>query len=331
MHALTSRIVSFAVLAGALAIHPGSAKAQDAGAPSAKPAVPAAPPATTPPATTPATTPATPTTPPATTTPPTTPTPTTAAADSATAAVEAEVKAAKEKLKTQTEVANGLVQRVWVLRGNKGVSEGRATQLEAQLSSWLKLLKAMEGRLSAVATEKERDALEKELTAATEALAAINTELTSIEKATGWSLVEILLEARCATAICFDNGGTKHWLGIEPLVELPIGKSFAMGCTTLSDWVNNHDIRVDLAAGLRIWFFRDVVSFSVYLSKPLNDSPVRLEGSPFVYPGAAIRRPYPGAAFGGGSSSLQPLSNSTSCATTLRSRTFKRMRPSRFP
>lgn len=320
MHALTSRIASFAVLGGVLAIHPGIAKAQDASAPSAKPAAPAKPPApATPP---PATTPATPSTPPTTTTAKpavtTTPgtttstttattttattttgtTPTTTAADSATAAAEAEVKAAKEKLKTQTEVANSLVQRVWVLRGNKGISEGRATQLEAQLNSWLKLLKAMEGRLSTAVTQQERDAFEKELTAASEALAAISTELTSIEKATGWSLVETLLEARCATAICFENGGTKYWLGIEPLVELPVGKSFAIGNTTLSDWVNNHEIRVDLAAGLRVWFFRDVVSFSVYLSKALNDSPVRLEGSPFVYPGASIRRPYPGAAFG---------------------------------
>lgn len=114
----------------------------------------------------------------------------------------------------------------------------------------------------------------------------------------GWDIVKRILAARCNTAFCFANGGHENWLGIEPLVELPVGKSMALSNSALSDYVNNHDIQVDLAAGIRIWFFRDVFSLSVYLSRPLTDARVRLEGSDYVYPASAIRRPYPGIAVG---------------------------------
>jgi hypothetical protein len=150
----------------------------------------------------------------------------------------------------------------------------------------------------ALTLKQNEQALGNDLTIVEKSLAGQSADVTALEKATGWELVGTILEARCATAICFDNGTTKNWLGIEPLVELPVGKSFAIGHTSLSDWVNNHELHVDLAAGIRIWMFRDIVSFSLYLSKPLSDTPVRLEGSSFVYPGSSIRRPFPGASIG---------------------------------
>jgi hypothetical protein len=119
------------------------------------------------------------------------------------------------------------------------------------------------------------------------------------EKVTnGSNVVEALLEARCAVAICFDNGGQPNWLGIEPLVELPVGSSFSITSSALSDYVNNHEIKVDLAAGARVWLFQDVISVALYISKPLNDGKIRLAGSPFVYPASSVRRPFPGIAVG---------------------------------
>jgi hypothetical protein len=123
-------------------------------------------------------------------------------------------------------------------------------------------------------------------------------QVAALEPVTGSALVDTLLRARCNTAICFHNGGEKYWLGIEPLLELPIGKSFSLGSGALSDYVNSHDLRIDLAAGLRVWFFRDLFSLSIYLSKPLSDTSVRIPGSAFTYPSSNLRRPYPGFAIG---------------------------------
>jgi hypothetical protein len=107
--------------------------------------------------------------------------------------------------------------------------------------------------------------------------------------------VDVYLDARCASALCFSPD---HWLGIEPLFELPIAKSFAVGSSSLAQYVNNHAIALQLAAGIRVWLFRDLISVALYLSIPLSDSGVRVEGSEFTYPGASIRRPYPGLAIG---------------------------------
>ena len=102
------------------------------------------------------------------------------------------------------------------------------------------------------------------------------------------------LDARCALAIC--PWGTA--LGIEPLVELPFGKSFSASNGAVADYVNNHDLHIDLAAGVRVWMFEDIISLAVYLSKPLTDHTVRIPGSVFEYPATALRRPYPGVALG---------------------------------
>ncbi len=110
----------------------------------------------------------------------------------------------------------------------------------------------------------------------------------------GSSAITVLLDSRCRVAFCFNNNA----VGIEPLIELPIGKSFSLNSGGVSDYVNNHDLKIDFAAGLRVWIYQDWLSFAVYLSKPLSDRPVRIPGSSFEYPSSALRRPYPGVALG---------------------------------
>lgn len=102
------------------------------------------------------------------------------------------------------------------------------------------------------------------------------------------------LDARCISAFCMYG----NWLGIEPLVELPVGKSFALGSGSLNDHVNNFGFKVELAAGLRVWLFRDFLSFAVYLSTPLSSERVRLAGIPTSFPSSSIHRTYPGIAIG---------------------------------
>lgn len=208
-------------------------------------------------------------------------------------------------------LAESLIKRVFALKGNNSLSPADARAQEDAINSLTTLVASFDERaitlekLKAASPEAERasiendeEALSKQVGLAKDALAAIGTQLQSLATASGWDLIDKLLTARCSTAICFDNGPARHWLGIEPLVELPIGIGFAVGSSSLTDYVNNHDLRVDLAAGARVWLFRDVVSLSVYISKPLIDSSIRLRGSDFVYPGSSVRRPYPGFALG---------------------------------
>jgi hypothetical protein len=215
------------------------------------------------------------------------------------------------RLRAASTRATELTQRVRTLEGRHTITEAQTAGYLEQISSWVTMLKSLNDLALRIEQAKAEDAVKNKATtdawepelnkqAATveSGLGAIETQLDDAEKATGWNLVGTLLRARCGTAICFDNGNRKDWLGIEPLVELPVGKSFALSRSSLSNYVDNHDLRVDLAAGVRVWMFRDVVSFSLYISKPLTDGRIRLEGSPFVYPAASIRRPYPGFAVG---------------------------------
>ncbi len=208
-------------------------------------------------------------------------------------------------------LANALMDRVSTLKGKNSLSPAEVRAYQAQINSLTTLVSSFEERANLLfqkqaqsaaedqpAIEREQTALERQADLAKQTIASIGAQLDGISTATGWTLIDKLLTARCSTAICFDNGDAHHWLGIEPLVELPIGIAFSVDQSSLSDYVNNHDIRVDLAAGARVWLFRDVVSLSVYISKPLIDSSIRLTGSNFVYPGASVRRPLPGFALG---------------------------------
>lgn len=178
--------------------------------------------------------------------------------------------------------------------------------LNDQLAGFQKILDSITSRLSLINPANAAPVgitvttriIVSDLDADAAAITAFRDQVSARAAVSGSQLIDVLLEGRCQTAICFNNGSSKHWLGIEPLVELPVGKSFAIGTSSISDYVNNHDIRVDLAAGLRVWAFRDVLSLSLYISKPLTSSNVRLKGSTFSYPGASVVRPYPGVALG---------------------------------
>jgi hypothetical protein len=214
------------------------------------------------------------------------------------------------RVSTARALADSLIKNIWRLRGSKLLSPEQATEYEAQVNAWLTALEIADDGIAQLDRTLKTDGapgrnieqlaarLERQVGAAEAGLKATAAQLSGLEQKTGWDLVGTLLRARCTTAICFDNGSKKDWLGIEPLVELPTGKSFSLSTSNLSSYVDNHDLRIDLAAGARVWLFRDVVSVSVYISKPLTDAPVRLEGSSFVYPAASVRRPYPGIALG---------------------------------
>jgi hypothetical protein len=92
---------------------------------------------------------------------------------------------------------------------------------------------------------------------------------------------------------------------IEPLVELPIGKTFALPTSngrdsTLGRWINTHDLTVSFAGGLRFWVWDDLASVSVYFSQPLTNATgfIHVRGSNFEYPVSSVRRPYPGFSLG---------------------------------
>ena len=107
-------------------------------------------------------------------------------------------------------------------------------------------------------------------------------------------------KARCATAVCWGGDGYRY--AFEPLLELPIGKTFAITGTqnSLGMFIDGHDFTVTFAAGLRFWAFDDLLSIGVYLSQPLltGDSTIQVRNSPVAQPVSNIRRPYPGLTIG---------------------------------
>lgn len=222
-----------------------------------------------------------------------------------------EPSALEKRIDAAQKSAKKLNERIWLLEGRHTLTVSQAGKMEDQVNAWAQLLASFKARATRLEQRKqtsspdqqadvlaEEEGLRSEVKSTETALEAIEDELKRRETENGFKLVGTLLHARCQTAFCFDLPGRKYWLGVEPLVELPIGKSFALSDSSLTDYVNNHDLRVDLAAGVRVWLFRDVVSLSLYISKPLTDARVRLKGSRFVYPASSVRRPYPGVALG---------------------------------
>lgn len=226
----------------------------------------------------------------------------------------------QKQIQLDQATANKVLNKVWKLSKNNTLTAGQTHDYGRQIDALTELLRSFAEDAALVAGQKrtaeakpdtdvakradlssakeEEAALIKKVAATEQALFAIDSQLDALAAETGWQLIETLLRARCQTALCFANGEKKYWLGIEPLVELPVGKSFALSNSALTNYVNNHDVRVDLAAGVRMWLFRDLISVSVYISKPLTEQRVRIEGSPFVYPSSSVRRPYPGVALG---------------------------------
>jgi hypothetical protein len=112
-----------------------------------------------------------------------------------------------------------------------------------------------------------------------------------------------LREFRCKTMICA-YGETHDWLGVEPLVELPVGGTFSIFSDStrnaLAQWVDSHALTVTLTAGIRVWFANDLFSVSAYFSQPAvtSSNTIHVLGTPYAYPTSNIHRPYPGVALG---------------------------------
>jgi hypothetical protein len=122
----------------------------------------------------------------------------------------------------------------------------------------------------------------------------------SANKTSSWaSVMGGPLESRCRTAICWGEGG--HKWGIEPLAELPLGKSFGVGrSSTLASYLSTHKVSASLSAGIRVWGWHDFVSLGLYLSAPLfeSDEKIRIRGSNYEHPTSRIKSPLPGLAVG---------------------------------
>src|SRR5690606_31326975 len=117
-----------------------------------------------------------------------------------------------------------------VLRGKSLMSAYQARAYEEQILALIVLLDAQAERAATLEKRKqsedegERDAarnaergLSLEVAAAEKALNALSAQFDALAQSTGSALVDTMLRARCATAICFANGESKYWLGIEPL------------------------------------------------------------------------------------------------------------------
>lgn len=104
---------------------------------------------------------------------------------------------------------------------------------------------------------------------------------------------------RCATAYCFGGvDGTRY--AFEPMLELPIGATFAIGDNALTRFNNANEITIQFSAGLRFWFADDLVSFAIFFAKPIytSDAKLRIPGSAFEHPTTSIRRLGPSFGFG---------------------------------
>lgn len=157
------------------------------------------------------------------------------------------------------------------------------------------------------AIRKAIDELQKRLN---EKTAALKTELDKaskledeirVLKTTSKSLRTRLRAARlarCKTAYCFGGDGTEY--AFEPMLELPIGTSFAFGEGALARFANGNDFSIQFTAGLRFWMMNDYLSLSVYFARPVftgNDTVV-VPGSSTTHPASEIRRLGPSVALG---------------------------------
>jgi hypothetical protein len=106
-------------------------------------------------------------------------------------------------------------------------------------------------------------------------------------------------QGRCATAYCFGGtDGTKY--AFEPVVDLPIGLTWAIGNGTLANHINASGLDVRLNAGARFWFAYDLVSVAVLLFQPslTTSDEITVPGATEPFGSEAVRRPYPSIAFG---------------------------------
>lgn len=102
---------------------------------------------------------------------------------------------------------------------------------------------------------------------------------------------------RCGTAVCWGPG--YKW-ALEPLVELPVGKSFSLPGSSLAKYLNSNELQVSFNAGIRLWLWWDWISISTFMSKVLvtgNDT-IYTATSGVPLPASQLRRPFPGLGIG---------------------------------
>jgi hypothetical protein len=105
-------------------------------------------------------------------------------------------------------------------------------------------------------------------------------------------------EVRCFTAYCWGGDGTKY--AIEPILDLPIGISWALGNGSLANYINANRFDVTVSAGIRLWFSYDVASIGVLIARPSlsNKATIQFEYSPATFTEASVTRPFPTLVFG---------------------------------
>jgi hypothetical protein len=120
------------------------------------------------------------------------------------------------------------------------------------------------------------------------------------------------LKLRCKTAICLfgeDGGeGTGKWFGVEPVLELPIGKTFYISgspyLSNATDYVKQitetDSLNVGVIAGVRLWFVYDLFSVGILLLNISAKNDIQVAEGPTVktLSGSALRTATPGLTIG---------------------------------
>jgi hypothetical protein len=158
--------------------------------------------------------------------------------------------------------------------------------------------KALEARSDLVRAKED---LEKKTERLAERMAAVHASLTlesSVTELTPGSDLAARLrgvrKVRCMTAYCW-GGVDGSQYAIEPIVDLPIGLSWAVGSGGLANYINGNRIDVSVSAGIRVWFAYDIASFGVLLARPslTNTTRIYTEYSDKVFTSNSVNRPYP--------------------------------------
>jgi len=112
-----------------------------------------------------------------------------------------------------------------------------------------------------------------------------------------------ILENRCETAFCFGGEGEGMMFAVEPMLDLPIGKSFIIHqkarrrVKDLGRRVAEGDaLNLSLQAGARLWIYYDLVSIgALFLNVSLKKD---IPTGDKTFGGSALATPAPGVVIG---------------------------------
>lgn len=223
----------------------------------------------------------------------------------------AEVEAARGKLTKPTEamgIADGALLRLCGLPNDLQT----APATPASVSAWFdactkgldtevaKIKAAEEALPKAEAEQAKAQKLFDERTAALKSV--LSLEITSSTPAAGSKLRDRLSgvrRVRCYTAYCW-GGYDGMQYGIEPIIDLPIGISWAVGNGALANYINANRLDVTVSAGIRYWFAYDVASVGLLIARPSlsSSTKIHLEHSDKTFTDASISRPFPTVVLG---------------------------------